>query len=331
MVMKIEWIVKITIVMALFGGCALQRQNPPSTAAAEPVAAKKQLSPMVDQPTKPVVKPKVEPRVDQPAKPVIEPRGEPTKRLAANPIVESDASAALKVASKPDLRPKVTVAESAPATKKASVPKSPEPQTQTSSKQTASRTDTSNTVPSKLSPDEGKKAEKADQKVKERADTDSETLLAMKTWVFDEEHLPRTLPGDWVLDIRPDQLGNDRRCLLYSARKSIFDGYDDSWIRLQITTDAIVVNTDSYVDTSYPEQGLRIDNGKLIPFMPSLLNKKTAYTKRPAQAVMANGTTLTVSLGFWPTWPVTRTQSVSIDLTGFNRAYSALKACSAAQ
>lgn len=155
--------------------------------------------------------------------------------------------------------------------------------------------------------------------------------VEMSSWIFDELHLPKNLPGGWVLDIRSDQLGGDRRCLLYSGKEPIFDGYDNSWIRLQITTDAVVVNANSNLDISYPGQGLRVDNGDLMPFNSGLLNKKTTYIKKANLASMLEGRTCTVSLGFWPTWPVTSTQQVSIDLAGFKHAYAALKACSAAQ
>lgn len=153
----------------------------------------------------------------------------------------------------------------------------------------------------------------------------------LSTLKYDEEHLPQTFSGGWVLDIRADQLGNDRRCVLYSGKSAMFDGYEDSWIRLQVTTDAIVVNSESNLDPSYPNQGLRVDGGALAPFVDSLLTDRSAYTKKPVQLAMAKGSRLSVSLGFWPTWPVTKTQTASLDLTGFERAYAALKACTAAQ
>jgi hypothetical protein len=277
---------------------------------------------------------------------VRQPAPTPADAPKKGPMVISTAPTQERAASHPVRRSTVAVAKPAPATKKPSVPKSAQKRSPASGGQTATSSTTAlKTAPSKPSPDDGRKAGKADKNAEARADTDSGTRLAMitkrppadaldrdvSTWQYDELHLPRTLPGGWVLDIRPDQLGSDRRCVLYSAKKPIFDGYENSWVRLQVTTDAIVVNTDSFVDTSYSGQGLRIDNGKLMPFMPALLNKKSTYTKKPALAAMANGTTLTVSLGFWPTWPVTKTQSVSIDLSGFKRAYAALKACSAAQ
>jgi hypothetical protein len=285
---------------------------------------------------------------NQPLEPTVKPKQNP----AAGPIAKSSASASTEGTSHPARHAKAAVAEPAPVTKKPSVTKNkPLPVPTPDGHTTAPRTAASKATPSRPSSTEHKDATKADLKVKDRAQADSKsksrtkTQLGMikrrppadtlnrdmSTWVFDEEHLPRTLAGGWVLDIRPDQLGNDRRCLLDSTKKPIFDGYDKSWIRLQITTDAIVVNTDSNVDTSYPKQGLRIDKGELVPFRPNLLDKKTTYTRKPALAAMANGKTLTISLGFWPTWPVTKTQFISIDLAGFKGAYTALKACTAAK
>lgn len=148
---------------------------------------------------------------------------------------------------------------------------------------------------------------------------------------YDIEHLPRTLPGGWVLDIRPDPLSKQQRCLLYSPKAPIHDGYDDSSIQLQVTNDAVVIKSDSNLDSSYPDQGLQVDQGALVPFATTPLSERVTYTEKPIQLAMASGSKLQVSLGFWPTWPMTQTQSTVVDLAGFHGAYAALKACIAAQ
>lgn len=151
--------------------------------------------------------------------------------------------------------------------------------------------------------------------------TDYDKLL------FDEEHLPLTVAGRWVVDKRAVRLDGKTRCVVIAPEITMFDGYDDSHVQLQVTTSNVAVSADSNLDPSYPNQGLRVDDGDLIPFEPALVNKTTTFTGRPIQSAMAGGDTLTVALGFWPTWPTTVTQQASIKLAGFGEAYRALQAC----
>lgn len=364
--MIIKWIIKVALLMALLSGCASQPQSQPSPAAAtKPVVLKKQ--PPARQPilrhngtiqnaekipsTTTVTKIPAASKssLPEPTKPHgiakaptgMKPDGNPPAELKnqplTGPVVKPAASAAPKVTSHLELKHEAAVAKPLEATKQPS--------------KGALQTGTLEKIPAQFALPEDKKAATMYLKGKERPEPGSDVPTGAKTqlasipegsddatfytefgsWTYDEQHLPKNLPGGWVLDIRPDQLGSDRRCLLYSAREPIFDGYDNSWIRLQITTDAVVVNADSNLDSTYPGQGLRVDNGELIPFTTGLLNKKTTYTKQANPASMVNGRTCTLFLGFWPTWPVTKTQHVSIDLAGFKRAYAALKACSDAQ
>jgi hypothetical protein len=139
--------------------------------------------------------------------------------------------------------------------------------------------------------------------------------------------LPMQFAGDWSLDRRTDWLDGRDRCLLFSPKLPIFDGYAPSSVQLEISMSSVVARADSNIDTGYPQQGLQVDGGALVPFAPQLLNERTAYTNKPVQPAMATGSNLTVALGFWPTWPVKQTQHTSLDLKGFHEAYRALQAC----
>jgi len=144
---------------------------------------------------------------------------------------------------------------------------------------------------------------------------------------FELEHLPMSFNGGWKLDKRPDPIDGKERCLLYSPKLAMFDGYDKSRVQLQVSTSAVIVKAESNLDVSYPQQGLRVDSGGLFAFESQLLSEKSTYTKKPVQAAMASGRRLTVALGFWPTWPVTKTQKLTVDLNEFSYAYRALRAC----
>jgi hypothetical protein len=145
--------------------------------------------------------------------------------------------------------------------------------------------------------------------------------------VYDEEHLPISFPGGWVLDIGSDERDGATRCLVLSPPVAIFDGYEPSQIKLQITQDAVLVEANSNIDISYPSLGLSVDGTQTVPFEAELLSKRVIYTLQPVQTAMAGGEQLTVSLGFWPSWPVTETQRTSLTLNGFKQAYAALQRC----
>jgi hypothetical protein len=148
---------------------------------------------------------------------------------------------------------------------------------------------------------------------------------------FDIEHLPMTLAGGWRLDRRRDRVDGKERCLLYSPKQPLFDGYDLSAVQLEISSQYVTVRADSNIDTSYPNTGLQVDARGRVPFESTLVNERTVYTSKPVQLAMAQGSTLKVGLGFWPTWPVTRTQYATFDLDGFGSAYRALQACTQQQ
>jgi hypothetical protein len=145
---------------------------------------------------------------------------------------------------------------------------------------------------------------------------------------YDLETLPMTFAGGWVLDRRRDALDGATRCLLFSRELTMFDGYDQTKVRLQVSLDGVLVRTDSNLDRSYPDQGLRVDGGALVPFVLEVPDERSAYAKQSAQLAMAGGERLTLALGFWPTWPVTRTQTATLSLAGFDIAFAALRACS---
>lgn len=149
--------------------------------------------------------------------------------------------------------------------------------------------------------------------------------------VFDERILPMPLDRGWRLDRQRDIVDGTARCVLLSPAVTIFDGYYPAKMWLRINPVRAWVKTDSNIDISYPGQGLRVDGGTLAPFAKELLDEQTAYTDASVLHGMAGGHTLTVALGFWPTWPKTKTQTARFDLAGFANAYAALQACSQQQ
>lgn len=141
--------------------------------------------------------------------------------------------------------------------------------------------------------------------------------------------LPLSFGIHWSLDRRPNPIDHKAQCLLASRSVNISDGYDRTDVQLLLTAKSLYVSTESNLDLSYPDTGIRLDNGTLMPFEG--LAKETAAIISSDVAMlyeqMAPSQTVLVRLGFWPTWPVTKTQEVSFPLDGFADAINALWVC----
>jgi len=147
---------------------------------------------------------------------------------------------------------------------------------------------------------------------------------------LDLESLPLSFGNQWVLDRRPNPVTSETQCILTSEAVNIPDGYDKTRIQVLLTLDSIYVNSESNIDLSYPQTGIRIGTDPLRPF-DKLTGETTAIVSGDDVSAlyirMASNPDLVVRLGFWPTWPVTETREASYSLEDFRTALMALRAC----
>ncbi len=147
---------------------------------------------------------------------------------------------------------------------------------------------------------------------------------------LDLESLPLSFGTQWSLDRRLNPVTKKTQCILTSETVNIPDGYATTDVQVLLTFDSIYVSADSNIDLKYPGTGIRIGEDTLHPF-DRLFKETTAIVSGddvPAlYARMASSPGMVVSLGFWPTWPITETRSVSYTLADFQTAILALRAC----
>ena len=148
---------------------------------------------------------------------------------------------------------------------------------------------------------------------------------------LDHATLPLSFGRQWVLDRRLNPVTKETQCILASESVNIQDGYDRTNVQVLLTLDSIYVSTDSNIDLSYPQTGIRIGTGTLRPF-DKLAGQTAAMVSgddvSALYASMTSSPDMVVRLGFWPTWPVTETREASYSLEGFHSAVMALRACS---
>ena len=143
------------------------------------------------------------------------------------------------------------------------------------------------------------------------------------------EKLPLALNANWTLDSGRDPVSGRERCFLRSATLRIEDGQGGSDISLIITGDTLRVTTRSNVDLSYDNTGLQVDSQPAFPLQGLFGETDVLFDARvdEIKQQLRDGTFATVTLGFWPTWPVTQAYSTRFAVSGYAAASAALQTC----
>jgi hypothetical protein len=133
----------------------------------------------------------------------------------------------------------------------------------------------------------------------------------------------------WAAAKGIDKTTQQNVCLLQAQPGIIHDGHDDVKIVLAITPQKVLLLTASDIDLSYPGVGIQVGQRPLI-VIDGLYKNQTAVIEKGRNEVVEQfkqGKEVTVYLGFWPTWPVTKTQVATFSLKGFRSAYAAFEQC----
>lgn len=148
----------------------------------------------------------------------------------------------------------------------------------------------------------------------------TETFPALQ---FTLDQLPITIQDTWVLS------SSQNHCSLKTIAVSMDDGAGKTPIYLELTNNAWLIQTKSDIDMTYPDIGLFLSNGTQIPLESVVKDTRIAITKQKQQLTDALKTSerIRVALGFWPTWPVSKTRSKTISVAHFPQAFSAWETC----
>lgn len=136
-------------------------------------------------------------------------------------------------------------------------------------------------------------------------------------------NLPLTIHDHWILD------RTETQCLLKNTPVKMDDGQGGTSITLLLTPGSLQINTESDIDTSYTGTGITIDNQHhfALETVERRTNLSFSKQRQSLLASMQTGQQLQLTLGFWPTWPVTHTYSVNLPLQHFASAQKAWETC----
>jgi invasion protein IalB len=135
------------------------------------------------------------------------------------------------------------------------------------------------------------------------------------------------MAAEW--QVNKELSGNKDVCTVASAKMPVDDGYQKISAQIVVDSKTVIVKTESELDPGFSDIGMRVGNRDLIPMDKVGQKKQAVFETSYANIVelFKLGREVTVTLRFWPTWPVTGTHSVSFSLMGFTKAYDEAAKC----
>lgn len=149
------------------------------------------------------------------------------------------------------------------------------------------------------------------------ASAEAETI----TVALDE--MPISIHDQWMVD------RNVSQCILTSAPVHMDDGQGGTPVTFQLTPDSLHFRTRSKIDLSYTGTGIRVDDTPAFE-LETVDDGTNLQISRQREALlqrMRNGRSLQLTLGFWPSWPVTHTYAATLSLANFGTAMKTWETC----
>jgi hypothetical protein len=118
--------------------------------------------------------------------------------------------------------------------------------------------------------------------------------------------------------------------VLETGEISLFDGYQDTRLRLSVANGELRVKTESNIDFSFNDVGLAVDGHDFIA-ADTVVDERQVLFSSSLDVVIEQfirGRSVTVYLRFWPSYPATQRYAARFSLMGFARAYNDYTACS---
>jgi len=135
--------------------------------------------------------------------------------------------------------------------------------------------------------------------------------------------------NNWRVVVDKDPLSQQTGCLMMSAEKITKDGQTTTPVVILYNGNQFVVKTESNIDLSYVDSGLRVD-AKNTHKIDRLYNRTDAVFEKESDQIrdeFIQGLRARLTFGFWPTWPKTHSHIIDFDLRGFTTARDTFLRC----
>jgi hypothetical protein len=135
------------------------------------------------------------------------------------------------------------------------------------------------------------------------------------------------MAAEW--QVNKELSGNKDICTLTSAKMPVDDGYQKVSAQIIVDNNAVIVKTESELDSGFSDIVMKVGNRDSIQMDKVSQKKQAVFESNYGKIIeqFKQGREVTVTLRFWPTWPVTGTHPVSFSLIGFTKAYTEATTC----
>ena len=138
--------------------------------------------------------------------------------------------------------------------------------------------------------------------------------------------IPMTINADWKIWNPP---GISKGCVLETEDARMSDGYSKTKIKLRLMTDGLLIKTNSNVDLSFKDVGLRVDQHDFIA-ADDIVDEKNLIFRTELDTIIVQfikGLRVTLYMRYWPTYPATDNYQINFSLLGFTKAYQEYQSC----
>jgi len=127
-----------------------------------------------------------------------------------------------------------------------------------------------------------------------------------------------------------DSTGLSGQCALVSPVLKINDGQGETKIQLKLNKEQLLVITDSNIDNTMKDIGLKVDDKVFIYITEVIDTTHVVFGKDRIDEIISQfvpGRRVLIHLRFWPTWPATGVKTAEFSLIGFTKTLKALSQC----
>lgn len=128
---------------------------------------------------------------------------------------------------------------------------------------------------------------------------------------------------NWLRQVRNNAINGDNECVLTSVTQTLFDGYQNTRVHIELNASGLEVISDSNFDIGGEPLGLAVDGGPFVAADGLEGETRLRFNHDVDRLVelFIKGNSAQMRLRFWPTWPATGDKTVNFSLIGFTKAY----------
>jgi hypothetical protein len=141
--------------------------------------------------------------------------------------------------------------------------------------------------------------------------------------------VPTLVAAQWAPKPAGAALKEGNPCTIETPKLTVFDGYNDTLVWLELDDSTLQVRTQSVIDPGFSDIGLVVDRRPFIAVDRIEKGRAAVFQSEHVTLVeqFRAGKSVVVHLRFWPTWPTTGLHPAAFSLVGFSKAHDGLKQC----